>query len=202
MADLTQRQESSALVAYKELLQSQWTRTVACQDQCYPPEKCQCLRHIIHVEALASWLGKKISELSGRTNLHRLLEELQLGEGQTFPLEYETYFARNFHCHRVFSLLLKQDRGHLIDRFYKSQMYDMRLDQDGSEENLRENLSEVITDSDEVNGIVRDFQTEKWAYCPLELQLCMDRHLQGTRMVLPFCHKIRLNNKGGTVRVN
>jgi hypothetical protein len=173
---------------------------VACQDQCPPSEPCRCLRHIVHVDALIAWLGRKLTEVYENTNLHRLLMELQLGDHRTFPLDYETYFTGELKCVRVFSLLLKQDRGHLIDRFYQSQMYDMILHQDGNYEGLRENLSDTTASCDAVELIIDEFQREKWTFCPLELQLHMDRPLEGTRVIVPFCHKIKLN-EGGTASV-
>jgi hypothetical protein len=200
MADISQQQGTVTLEEYKHRLQREWTRPVACQDQCLPSESCRCLRHIIHVDALVAWLGRKLTEVSGSTNLHRLLAELQLGDHRTFPLDFETYFTGEFLCVRVFSLLLKQNRGHLIDRFYQSQMYDVLLHQNGNYEGLRENLSDTIIRNDIVDRIIEDFQREKWAFCPLELQLHMDRPLDGTRVIAPFCHKIRLN-EGGTASV-
>jgi hypothetical protein len=79
-------------------------------------------------------------------------------------------------------------------------MYDMLLHQNGNYEGLRENLSDTIITNDAVDRIIDDFQHEKWAFCPLELQLHMDRPLDGTRVIAPFCHKIRLN-EGGTASV-
>jgi hypothetical protein len=181
MAHIPQQQSNTTLKEYKDKLQQCWARPVACQDQCPPSEECRCLRHIVHVDALIAWLGRKLTEANRDTNLHQLLMEVQLGDHRTFPLDYNTYFTGELKCVRVFSLLLKQDRGHLIDRFYQSRMYDMILHQDGNYEGLRENLSD---------------KREKWTFCPLELQLHMDRPLEGTRVIVPFCRKIKLNKRG------
>jgi hypothetical protein len=199
---MSQQQYSTTLQEFEDRLQKEWTRDVACQDQCDPPESCQCLRHIIHVDALTSWWRRKVSDRS-RTNLHRVLEELQLGEHRIFPLtkEFDTLFEGQYHCRMVFSLLLKQKIGHLIDKFYQSQTYDMVLDQHRSHEELRGSLTHAVQDPDRIERIISNFQHEKWAYCPLRLQLYVDRHLEGTKVIVPFCHKIRLNDKGGTASV-
>ncbi|KAF1942093.1 hypothetical protein EJ02DRAFT_454596 [Clathrospora elynae] len=123
-------------------------------------------------------------------------------EHRKFPLEFQKLFAGDHSCVRVFSLLLKQDRGHLIDRFYDSDMNDkyLAIVRSDSDQSLRDNLTS-ITHRDEVDRIIKDFHQDKWSYCPLELTLHMDRNLQGTRVIPPFCHKIKLGDKGGTASI-
>jgi hypothetical protein len=187
------------LKEYYQRLHQEWTRHVACQNQCRPPESCSCLRQIIHVDALCTWLRRKHSEPNGSTNLHRLLQELQLGPHRKFPLEHDTYFTGKYQCLRVFSLLLKNRIGHLIDRFYQSQMSDSVLHQDGNYDRLRENLHGIIS-SNEIENRIQEFSREKWSFCPLELELHMDRPLEGTKVIAPFCHKMKLK-EGGTASV-
>jgi hypothetical protein len=191
--------QQPTLEEYYQRLSQEWTRHVACQNQCQPPESCSCLRQIIHVDALSAWWRRKLSEVNGTTNLHRSLEELQLGPHQTFPLQHDTYFTGKYQCLRVFSLLLRKRLGHLIDRFYQSQMSDIAFHHDGNYERLRENLSDVLP-SHEIEPIIQEFRREKWSFCPLELELHMDRPLEGTKVIAPFCHKIKLN-EGGTASV-
>jgi hypothetical protein len=191
--------QQSTLEEYKQRLEQEWTRPVACQNQCQPPESCSCLRQIIHVEALRTWWRRNLSETNGTTNLHRVLQELQLGPHRTFPLEHETFFAGTYQCLRVFSFLLKKDLGHLIDRFYQSQMSDIVLHHDGNYGRLRENLTNIIPHND-IDNVIQSFRREKWSFCPLELELHIDRPLEGTKVIAPFCHKIKLN-EGGTASV-
>jgi hypothetical protein len=193
-------QQQPTLKEYNQRLKQEWTRQVACQNQCQPPESCSCLRQIIHVEALGAWWKRKLSEVNGTTNLHRLLQEMQIGPHRNFPLEYETFFTGEYQCLKVFSLLLSKNLGYLIDRFYQAQMNDNVLHHDGNYGRLRDNLSDTIESSDAVENIIQQFRREKWSFCPLELQLYMDRPLEDTKVIAPFCHKIKLN-EGGTASV-
>jgi hypothetical protein len=190
--------QQPTLEEFHQRLDEEWTRRVACQNQCQPPESCSCCRQIIHVDALCRWLRRTLSESNGTTNLHRLLQELHTGH-RKFPLEHDVYFTGKYQCLRVFSLLLKNGFGHLVDRFYQSQMSDYTIHHDGSFELLRENLSDVLPNN-EVESIIQKFRREKWTFCPLELELHMDRPLEGTKIIAPFCHKIKLT-EGGTASV-
>jgi hypothetical protein len=195
-----QQPDTAMLKEYKHRLKHEWTRQVACQNQCEPPESCTCLRQIIHVDALNAWWRRTLSQEHGTTNLHRLVQELQLGPHRKFPLEVNTLFTGEYQCLRVFSLLLKQGLGYLVDRFYQSQMSDIVLHHDGNYEQLRDNLYDTIPSMNTVQNIIKEFHREKWSFCPLELQLHMDRPLEGTKIIAPFCHKIKIKD-GGTASV-
>jgi hypothetical protein len=191
--------QQPTLEEFKQRLYQEWTREVACQNQCQPPESCTCLRQIIHVDALIKWFRRTLSAVNGTTNLHQLLQELQIGPHRKFPLEHDTYFTGKYQCLRVFGFLLKKDLGHLIDRFYQSQLSDIGLHHDGNYGRLRENLTNVIPSND-IETLIQQFCREKWSFCPLELELHIDRPLEGTKVIAPFCHKILLG-RGGTASV-
>jgi hypothetical protein len=205
MPSLSQGPELSTLDEYKHLLKTQWTRPVACQNQCEPPESCSCQRHIVHVDAMKQWWRRKTSETSGQTKLQRLLEEMPLPEHRTFPLTVPKLmglFVGEHSCLTVFSLLVKQDRGHLIDRFHDSDMNDkyLAIVRTDSDQSLRDNLRHSKHRC-EVDTILKEFHDEKWTYCPLELGLHMNRNLHGTRVIPPFCRKIKMGDKGGTASI-
>lgn len=48
---------------------------------------------------------------------------------------------------------------------------------------------------------IEDFHRDKWAYCPMNLTLGMDLNLYGTKVIPPFCFKIKLPDKGGTASI-
>lgn len=154
----------------------------------------------MHVEALKAWWAWKASESTHQTNLDRLLDEMPATEHRMTPLsKSQMLFTGDHSCLLVFSLLLNQGRGHLIDLFYDSgitdkYLYMMRSD---SYQNLHDNLAKIL-DPTERDLIIQDFQKERWAYCPLELTLHMRVHLIGTMVILPFCHKIKLGDKRDT----
>lgn len=192
MPNLSQ-QDRPKLAEYLDLLKSQWSLPVACQNECHPPNSCQCLRHVIHIAELKRWW---------KGSLQQVLHEMGIKSPQIFPVE-PSLFSGEDSCLSVYSLLLKQDRGHLIERFYQCGMTDKRLEMISSvvdETRLRDDLTEVVS-RDEVDRITTDFQRERWAYCPLELRLNMDRHLQSTKIIPPFCQKIKLGEKGGTASI-
>jgi hypothetical protein len=203
MSGLSQEEENRIRIEdeFIELLQSTWTRRVACQNECHPPKTCSCQRYIVHVDALKAWWRRKHSESPNSTKLHRVLDEIfsQAGHWMFVP-EFQKLFTGEHSCLRVFSLLLKQGRGHLVDRFYDSDMNDKYLERSDSNQSLRDNLANVVH-RDELDCVIRDFHNEKWAYCPLELTLHMGRNLQGTKVIPPFCHKIKLGDKGGTASI-
>jgi hypothetical protein len=203
MSGLSQEQEPPTPidVEFRNLLPT-WTHPVACQNACEPLESCSCQREVVDVKALEAWWKRQASESTNQTKLHRFLEEMPPAHHRVFPLNPKKLFTGEHSCLRVLSLLLKQRRDHLIDRFYESDMKDMYLDivRTDSDQNLRENLI-GIAKRDEVDDIVNDFHREKWAYCPLKLTLHMDRNLHGTMVIPPFCHKIKLGEKGGTASI-
>ncbi|KAF2031395.1 hypothetical protein EK21DRAFT_88108 [Setomelanomma holmii] len=191
------------LTEYKELLDTQWTRPVACQNQCDPPDSCSCQRLIVHVDAMKQWWLRKLSEASEQTKLQKLLDEMPLFSHRMFPLKYQELLNGKHSCLIVFSLLLKQERGHLIDCFYKSAMNDNYLAIERTqtaEQTLRDNLRDT-EHVHETNTILDDFEKQKWAFCSLELTLGMSRSLHGTKVIPPFCHKVKMGDKGGTASI-
>jgi hypothetical protein len=79
-------------------------------------------------------------------------------------------------------------------------MYDDNLAHNERYQNLREQLTGVVH-REEAEAIIGDFHREKWEFCPLELTFDMDVNLHGTRVIPPFCSKIKLFDKGGTASV-
>lgn len=185
---------------FKYLLQSAWTRPVACQNECQPPHKCSCRRKIVHVYALERWWIEHHPESPEQTRGHRFLDETPPAPHRTFQVRYQNIFTGDQSCRRVLSLLLEQGYHHLIDRFYRADVNDRYLMRSQDDQNLRESLLEVHSRK-EVDRIIQDFHRDKWAYCPLNLTLDMDVNLHGMKVILPFCDKIKLPEKGGTASI-
>ncbi|KAH8724817.1 hypothetical protein GQ44DRAFT_727596 [Phaeosphaeriaceae sp. PMI808] len=202
MLGRSQGQDLRTLNEYKDLLKNVWTRSVACQNQCDPPEACSCQRRVVHVEAMKQWWLSRAPESSDQMKLLRLLDDMALPSHRTFPLEFQTYFSGQHSCLKVFSLLLSQGQGDLIDRFYDSNMNDkyLAIMRKSTDESLRDNLRQIRT-PDEVEEILENFHKERGAFCPLELTLHMNRNLQDTQSIPPFCHKVKMGNKGGTASI-
>jgi hypothetical protein len=125
-----------------------------------------------------------------------VLQDLGLAE-RKFPLDITALFTGDYQCFRLFSLLLGLGCGQFLQQFYISGVHDKTLHQN-EREDLRENLISVRTSPIEVDRIIHEFRSEKWAYCPLEIEPQLNSSLSGTRVVIPFCKKIRLGDKGGT----
>jgi len=184
---------------FEDLLESQWTRRVACQNECDLNKSCSCQRKIVHVHALQAWWKKRVSE-SGITKLERFLHESPVPIHLSLPVKPTRISKSGQSCFCTLSLLLKQGRDHLIDRFCEANMYDDYLVRSENDQILRRQLADVVQRG-EVEVIIEDFHKEKWAYCPLNLTLDMAVNLQGTKVILPFCSKIKLSSKGGTASV-
>ena len=181
---------------FEDLLESQWTRRVACQNECSSDGNCSCQRKIVHVHALEAWWKKQDSE-SAVTKLERFLEESPVPPHLSLPIKPAKIYGPGQSCLRILSLLLKQGRYHLVDRFCEANMYDDYLARSENDQNLREQLASVV-DPEEVEATIEDFHKAKWEYCPLYLTFDMAVSLQGTKVILPFCSKIRLPSRGGT----
>lgn len=198
-ANEQQRHSLSVREEFRSLLESQWTRQVACQNVC-PIDSCSCQRNIVHVHAVESWWKKQASESPNNTKLDRFVHGMPVSPHRILPIRPTRISTSGKSCLRVLSLLLKQERDHLIDRFYMANMYDHFLTRSESDENLRENLVGVVHHA-EVETIIGDFHKEKWKWCPLNLTLDMDENLHGTKVIPPFCLKTKLSEKGGTASI-
>jgi hypothetical protein len=197
--------EPSTLKEYESVLK-RCTYKVACQNRCDldDTKPCSCLEHIVHVDDLMQWWHEKIPGGSGQTKLTRLAAELPDPKHRPFPF----YSANNLEILNgdqsyltVLSILLAINRANLIDIFYDSGMtHHLDIVRDDNNGRLRENLRKKI-DPQEVDVILRDFHKERWAFCPLKLSLNMDHHLQGSKVIPPFCHKVPLSSKGATASI-
>jgi len=196
MATLSPAQQSRTLAEFKHLLANEWTRPVACQDHCHDVKgRCPDCQ-FVHVAALEAWWKRKASESTYQRKVDRLFDEMQLGERGQLHSDPQRYSTA---CIRVLSLLLEHDLGHLIKRFYDSNMHDKYLQRGEGYRDLRLHLQKSVPPG-EADHILQIFHKARWAYCPLELYLHMDHNLQGTKVILPFCRKVRLG-EGGTASV-
>jgi hypothetical protein len=196
MATLSHAQPSPTLAEFKRLLKTQWTRRVACQDHCHGAESHCPNRHFVHVADLEAWWKRTASESTYQRKIDQLFDEMPLAEHGQLPLAPRGYSDT---CLRVFSLLLEHDLGHLIKRFYDSNMHDKFLERGEGYQNLKSNLNKIMP-LEAVDEVIQTFHNAKWAYCPLDLTLGMDQNLQGTEVIVPFCRKLRLG-EGGTASV-
>ncbi|KAH7074657.1 hypothetical protein BKA63DRAFT_318495 [Paraphoma chrysanthemicola] len=192
------RQQSPTLVEFKRLLQTQWTSEVACQDNCHDPELPCPERCFVHVAELEKWWKRTASDSASQRKIDRLFDEHPLGEPNQLFQDSAGYGNA---CLRVLSLLLEHDLGHYIKRFYDSNMHDRYLERGEGYQVLRSNLNKIIPTLSEVDNIIQVFHNAKWAYCPLEFTFHMDKNLQGTEVIVPFCRKIRLGDKGATASI-
>ena len=185
---------------FRERLHSEWIRPVACQNECSPQDTCSCQRKIVHVQALEEWWNEQLPEDLDQTKGHRFLDEMPPAPHRTFPPNYQDIFTGPQCCRRVLSLLLQQHRDHLIDLFCYGAMHDRYLVRGESNQLLRDALLDKLK-QEEVDTIVGDFHRDKWAYCPMELTLGMTFNGHGTKIIPPFCSKIKLPDKGGTASI-
>jgi hypothetical protein len=187
MSALSAKHHPGVLAEFLDLLKNRWTFQVACQNECRPVDACSCMRHIIHVEAVKEWWTSTTPDSATQTRLERLLENSELFEPRPSVVE-KIWPSKDRSYILILSMLLEQGHSQLLGRFVDSDM------------DLRENLARSISKI-EVHRIMDEFMRERWAYCPLILALNMDRTLQGSRIIPPFCHKIQLGSGGGTASI-
>jgi hypothetical protein len=201
MATLSHAQPSPTLAEFKQLLKTRWLRRVACQDDCHNSESHCPDRHFVHVADLEAWWKRTASESTSsestsQRKVDQLFDEMQLAEQGQLPLGPQRYSDT---CLRVLSLLLEHDLGYLIKRFYDSNMHDKFLERGEGYQNLKSNLNRIMP-LEAVDEVIQTFHNARWAYCPLDLTLRMDKNLQDTGVIVPFCRKVRLG-EGGTASV-
>ena len=207
-----ERRKASYRERFLSGLENEWEHAaqVACYRQCEPPEKCSCKRRFVHTAEVEQWMRRHDSNDSEQANAAipnagRLLMEIhdQIIDhlSAPFPVDWKPILDGENRCVLVFSILLEQEYGHLIDLFQSARVYDKFLDSTGRdyEERLRKKLHEKnIPDVDEV---IRKFERAKWAYTSPQLTLHMEENFEGGDFVLPFCRRNVINEKGGTASV-
>jgi len=107
-------------------------------------------------------------------------------------------------CVRVFCLLLRRNRGELIEFFREARLVDrhLHLSVASHMESLRAILKHKHNASAEtVEKIIQEFESERKASCPAEFELGSTSYFEGGHYILPFCRFNRVNTKGGTASV-
>jgi hypothetical protein len=198
MSALYVQHHSGILAEFLDLLEHRWSYQVACQNECDVDEGCDCIRHIVHVQAVVEWWTTKTPDFLTHTRLQRLLEDFKLLGPRSLIVEQGLISGSRAYI-LVFSMLLELGYGHLLGRFIDSGIDDRSLAsmQERDEQVLRKSLSECGS-SIQVEQVIDDFQRARWAYCPLTLSLGMEDDLRGTNTIPPFCQKLRLGHTGGT----
>jgi hypothetical protein len=121
---------------------------------------------------------------------------------RTFPITSKSILEGHDRCVLVFSVLLSQDRGGLIDIFQDVGIVDNSLEHSGSDR-FRVNLKRELRENSIPNPdrVVEEFEQAKWAFLPAPLKVHMQRNFLGGKFVFPYCRRQRINHKGGTAAV-
>lgn len=148
---------------------------------------------------------------SGRRNVTKLLDELprKILRPSGFVLPPDQYFFQgDTSCVRIFALLLRRNRGEFIDIFYRSKTYDTDLglrrhQYKADHPDLREQLRSYKIQPSEMDKIIEEFETDRWMFCPPldKLKLHNFNDFDQTKVILPFCRRTPVNDKGGTAKV-
>lgn len=203
-------QRATLLEEFKARLKFEWTRKVACERECESDAQCVCQRHFIHTEKLESWMNRQDSQAPPNTKATGLLDELhdKIKHHRAFglPLDSASIFTGDNRSLIMFSMLLDQDRGDLIDIFHNAGVCDKYLGApdhifNATHSSLRHHLREKRYTDTEINEIIEIVGRERQAYCSRQLTLHMDASFEREKAVMPFCRRMRVNNKGGTASV-
>lgn len=162
---------------------------------------------------MEQWMESPARNRSPTTNGTKLLEELHAQilrrpSGSVFPRK-DYFFTGDTSCVRIFGLLLRRKRGHLIDIFHRSKTYDKVLDlrrnqYDADHPALRQQLRYHNISQSEMDSIIEEFEHDRWEFCPPldKLKLHGPNDFDHTQVILPFCRRTPINNKGGTAKVS
>jgi hypothetical protein len=186
------------LDTFKSKLSGEWKRQAA--------RNC----HFYHVNALREWMNQREksegnpAELTNADRLLRTIED-KAPNRRAFPVDAHLIFHGEDQCILVFSILMEQGRGELIDVFRKANIFDRNLGYVEStsvfHQQLREKLQQIHVPDAEIDLITKDFESKKWAYCAPSLELHMDKNFETGEIILPYCKCERVNEKGGTASV-
>lgn len=157
-------------------------------------------------------MNRQDTEEAPNTKAGRLLAELhdKIKHHSAFglPLDSTPIFTGEHRSVRMFSMLLDQERGDLIDIFHSARMCDKYLDLSEDQykahhPNLRKKLREKGIGDAVIDDIIETVERERWAYCcPINhFTLHMNASFEGGKVIMPFCRRMRINNKGGTAEV-
>lgn len=185
---------------FKTKLEDEWTRTPKCQvhtecDYCLPP--------FISTTSLKQWMDRKDGGDS-ESNGKRVLDEVNAIKWVPF-LSSDLVFEGGNRCVLVLGCLLKQDQGRLIYLFRKANVLDRNLSKpEFNYQPLRAELTHYKAKYNigDVDAIIKDFEDNKWAFCPAHLDGERgDEKDFGKKLLLPFCTRSLVNDKGGTASV-
>jgi hypothetical protein len=169
-------------------------------------EKCKkktaCNRYYIDLCGLRNWMERTETD-EHNSNAGHLLHAAQEKASRrvTFPrLDTHSLMRGEDQCLLVFSILLVNRRGELIDLFRSAKIVDRNLEKSSHyHKELRDELKQANIAG--VDGIIEDFEREKWPFCPAKLKLNMEEKYHGGKYILPYVRRKKIN-KGGTAVVS
>lgn len=159
-----------------------------------------CGRDYILVKKLTLWLESKASPgVDGATQTSRLLEfayRKLSPDKPGHPITLESLSIGHNRCLLVFCILLELGQGDLIHLFQRRNGIDRRLPIPLL--SLREIAKDIgVINPDE---LADGFNNLQWRFCPAIIEKDMGRDFKENE-ILPFCHKEKINDKGGTAQL-
>jgi hypothetical protein len=131
--------------------------------------------------------ARLLDELHDKTKAHRQFP---------FPVDFRTILEGEEACLLVFAILLEQDCGELIELFQDAGINDKSLYHSiGNEE------KQYLVERRAPSEVIHNFERLKWDYLPPRLTFQMKNRFEGYDIVMPFCRRKPVNDKGGTARV-
>jgi hypothetical protein len=128
-----------------------------------------------------------LDELHDKTKSHRQFP---------FPVDFRNILEGEEACLLVFAILLERDWGELIELFQDAGINDKSLGYP-----IRDDQMQQLVERRAPPEIIRDFERLKWDYLPPHLTFQMKGRFEGHNVVMPFCRRKPVNDKGGTARV-
>lgn len=201
--------KTSHLDIFRKKLDHEWTFTakIACYQDCEMAEHCNCERPFVDFREAIRWMKRSDSDDSARSNeafpnARRLLIEIhdKMKKHMVFPFPIQPQrILEGRSCSiLVFCILLELGAPDLIDIFQDAGVYDSQLTID-----LPSSLSETLRLKriPHVTDLLAQFEEIKWNYLPVDLRLHMNENFERHNVVIPFCRRRQVNDKGGTASV-
>lgn len=161
-------------------------------------------RIFYHQPDVTSWMQDKTPG-SDSKHLENLVEEVYTNDPNLFPPQVE-------HNLLLFSVLLheKMQCGHMY-RIFQSHLPEHFLIQ---VEDLTKHLKSIRYDLEtsrprlpseggpsNYNEVIETFERLRWSFVPFRLHLNMNQIISHPSIILPFCYREVINDKGGTASV-
>lgn len=161
-------------------------------------------RIFYHQPDVTSWMQEK-SPWSGSTNAERLVEEVYADDKRPFPpkvgdnlLLFSVLLHKKMQCGHMYRIF----QSHLPDTFH-IQVEDLTNHLERIRYDLETSCPKLPSEGgpSSYSKVIETFESLRWSFVPFRLHLNMNHTISHPSIILPFCYRELINEKGGTASV-